>query len=82
MLRLLKYELRKTMMSKLILLGVTLIAQVIFLTGLWGKKDVTLAIGAALLFFIAVTGIALMGILSLATLHKDMNTKQGYKHHL
>jgi len=78
MLRLLKYELRKTMLSKLILLGITLIAQIIFLAGLWEKKDVTLAIGAALLFFIAVTGIALMGILSLATLHKDMNTKQGY----
>ena len=78
MLRLLKYELRKTMLSKLILLGITLIAQIIFLAGLWEKKDVTLAIGAALLFFIAITGIALMGILSLATLHKDMNTKQGY----
>ena len=78
MLRLLKYELRKTMMSKLILLGITLFAQVIFLAGLWGKKDSTLAIGAVLLFFIAITGIALMGILSLASLHKDMNTRQGY----
>nr|AHF24756.1 conserved hypothetical protein [uncultured bacterium Contig12] len=78
MLRLLKYELRKTLMSKLILLGVTLIAQVVFLAGLWGKKDETLAIGAVLLFFIAITGIALMGILSVATLHRDMNSKQGY----
>lgn len=78
MLRLLKYEMRKTLMSKLILLGVTLVAQAIFLIGLWGKKDNTLAIGAVLLFFIATTGIALMGILSVATLHKDMNTRQGY----
>ena len=78
MLRLLKYELRKTLMSKLILLGVTLAAQAVFLTGLWGKKDNTLAIGAVLLFFIAITGIALMGILSVVTLHKDMNTKQSY----
>ena len=78
MLRLLKYELRKTLLSKLILLGVTLIAQIVFLAGLWGKKDTTLAIGAVLLFFIAITGIALMGILSVATLHKDMNTKQSY----
>ena len=78
MLRLLKYELRKTLMSKLILLGVTLAAQAVFLAGLWGKKDDTLAVGAALLFFIAITGIALMGILSVATLHKDMNSKQGY----
>ena len=78
MLRLLKYELRKTLMSKLILLGVTLLAQAVFLIGLWGKKDSTLAIGAVLLFFIAITGIALMGILSVATLHRDMNTRQSY----
>ena len=78
MLRLLKYELRKTLFSKLILLGVTAIAQAVFLIGLWGKKENTMAVGAGLLFFIAVSGIALMGILSLATLHKDMNTRQGY----
>ena len=78
MLRLLKYEMRKTLTSKLILLGVTLVAQAVFLIGLWGKKENTLAIGAVLLFFIATTGIALMGILSVATLHKDMNTRQGY----
>ena len=78
MLRLLKYELRKTMLSKLILLCVTLIAQAVFLTGLWGNRERPLAIGAVLLFFVAVTGIALMGILSVATLHRDMNTKQGY----
>ena len=78
MLRLLKYELRKTLFSKLVLAGVTLIAQAIFLIGLWGHKDNTLAVGAVLLFFIAVIGIGLMGILNLACLHKDMNSKQGY----
>ena len=78
MLRLLKYELRKTLFSKMVLLGITVIAEAVFLIGLWGDKDNTLAIGAALLFFIAIIGIGLMGILSLATLHKDMNTRQGY----
>ena len=78
MLRLLKYELRKTQFSKLILLGITLVAQAVFLAGLWGKKEDTLAIGAFLLFAIAIVGIALMGILSVVTLHRDMNTKQGY----
>ena len=78
MLRLLKYELRKTMMSKLILLAVTAVAQAVFLAGLWGNRENTLAIGAVLLFFIAIIGIGLMGILSVATLHKDMNTKQSY----
>ena len=78
MLRLLKYELRNTLFSKLILLGITAIAEAVFLIGFWTKKENTLAIGAVLLFFIAISGIALMGILSLVTLHRDMNTKQGY----
>lgn len=78
MLRLLKYELRKTLFSKLVLLAVTVIAQAVFFIGLWGGRETTLAVGCALLFFTAVVGIALMGILSVATLHKDMNTKQGY----
>ena len=69
MLRLLKYELRKTLFSKLVLLGITMIAEAVFLIGFWGKKENALAIGAVLLFFIAVSGI---------TLHRDMNTKQGY----
>ena len=78
MLRLLKYELRKTLFAKLVLLGITAVAEAIFLIGLWGDKENTMAIGAILLFFIAITGIALMGVLSLVTLHRDMNTKQGY----
>lgn len=78
MLRLLKYELRKTRFSKIILLGITLAAQAVFLAGLWGKKDDTLEIGVFLLFSVALVGIALMGILSVVVLHQDMNTKQGY----
>ena len=78
MLRLLKYELRKTLSTKMILLAVTFVAEAVFLIGFWGKKDDTLAIGAVLLFFIAIIGVGLMGILSLVTLHRDMNTRQGY----
>ncbi len=78
MLRLLKYELKKTLLAKLILLGITLLAQAVFLIGFWSKKDLPLVLGAMMLFFIAICGIALMGILSLITLHRDMNTKLGY----
>ena len=78
MLRLLKYELRKTLFAKLILLGITAVAEAIFLYGFWASQRTPLAIGAGLLFLIAVSSITLMGILSLVTLHKDMNTKQGY----
>ena len=56
----------------------TVIAEAVFLYGFWTGKGNPMGIGAVLLFLIAVTGIALMGILSLATLHRDMNTKQGY----
>lgn len=78
MLKLLKYELRKTLFAKLVLLGITLVAEAAFLIGYWGHKDNTMAVSAVLLFFIAISGIALMGILSLVTLHRDMNTRQGY----
>ena len=78
MLKLLKYELRKTMMAKLLLLGVTAIAEAAFLIGFWTENEDTLATSAALLFLIAVSGITLMGILSVITLHRDMNTRQGY----
>ena len=38
MLRLLKYELRKTLLAKLVLLGITLFTEVIFLIGLTFPK--------------------------------------------
>ncbi len=78
MLRLLKYELRKTLFAKLVLLAITVIAEAVFLYGFWGDHERPMVIGAVLLFFIAIAGVAMMGILSLVTLHRDMNTKQGY----
>lgn len=78
MFRLLKYELRKTLLAKLILLAVTFAAQAVFMFGYWGKNNDALVIGALLLFLIASNGIVLMGILSVITLHRDMNTRQGY----
>ena len=78
MLRLLKYEMRKTLMSKLILLGISAVAQIIFLYGVWTDKENPAATGAVMLFFIAITGITIIGVLSLVTLHRDMNTRQGY----
>ena len=78
MLRLLKYELRKTLASKLILLGIAVIAEVVFLIGFENSHERTLTVGAILLFFTATIGIGLVGILSLVTLHRDMNTRQGY----
>ena len=76
--KLLKYELRKTGFSKLIMLIITVIAQAIFMIGISSHKEGTVITGALLLFFIALGGILVMGLQSMVTLHRDMNTKQGY----
>ena len=73
-----KYEFRKTLPTKLILLGITAAAQAVYLIGLWRDKDQTVVWGMALLFFTAVFGILFIGLQSVLTLHRDMNTKQSY----
>ena len=78
MLKLMKYELRKTWFTKLILLGITAVAEVVFLVGLYARQENTLAIGTFLLFLLAFGGLMVMGIESVVVLHRDMNTKQGY----
>lgn len=78
MLKLFKYELRKTRPAKLILLGITAVLECWFLYGLL-KSDPGTATNAAI--FLAMTaqlGTMLIGIQSIVALHRDMNTKQGY----
>lgn len=76
--RLMKYELRKTMFSKLVLLAVVAAAELIYLAGVFLKWDDGLAWGTLGLAFSAVIGIFYIGIESLLILHKDLNTKQSY----
>ena len=78
MLKLLKYEFRKTMFPKLILLAAFVIMEGIFLYGHWTGKEDTKALGMGLVLFTLFFSFLLLGILSLVTLHKDMNTRQGY----
>ena len=78
---LLKYEIRKTWIAKAIILGIAAVAELIFLIGLMtgGTKDnELLTAGTLLLMFTAFGGILFIGIQSIVTLHRDMNTKQGY----
>ena len=77
---LLKYELRKTWALKLIILGITAAAELAFLITLFldtGNTEV-LGVTCLLLFFIAMGGTLLIGVQSVLTLHRDMNTRQGY----
>lgn len=78
MLKLMKYEFRKTWITKLILLGVTAVAEIAFLIGLYMEKETTLGLSVMLLVFLAFGGILMIGLYSVMTLHRDMNTKQSY----
>lgn len=78
MLKLMKYEFRKTMFSKMILLVVTAIAELAFLIGVFFDNENTLGYGTMGLVFCGIFGILYIGIESLICFHRDLNTKQSY----
>lgn len=79
MLTLMKYELRKTLSTKLILLGVTAAAEIAYLIALyWVHDSFMLPLSIILLVLLAVGGVLAIGLESIVTLHRDMNTKQSY----
>lgn len=78
MFKLFKYEMRKTLFAKLVLLALLVIFEGIFLYGYWTGKDSTATLGLSLFLFTFLCGLLAIGIISLVTLHKDMNTRQGY----
>lgn len=78
MLKLMKYEFRKTMFSKLIILIITALAEAAYLLGVFLKWNNGLAWGLVGLSLCAVIGIAYIGIDSLLVFQKDLNTKQSY----
>lgn len=78
MLKLMKYEFRKTAFSKLILLSITILCEIVFLLGVFLKKDTPLTIGIAILIGCATLGILYIGLESVTVLYRDLNTKQSY----
>ena len=78
MLKLMKYELRKTWFTKAILLAVTAAVEAFFLYGLYGEKEDMAAGGAFILLLLAFGGVLVIGLESVITLHRDMNTKQSH----
>ncbi len=78
MFRLMKYELRKTWFTKVILLIITAVAEIGYLIGLYGDKEDTIAISIVFLVMLAMGGALVMGLESIITLHRDMNTRQSY----
>lgn len=78
MIKLMKYEFRKTWITKLILLGITAVAECAFLIALYTDHNETVGISAGLLTLLAIGGILVIGLESVVTLHRDMNTRQSY----
>ncbi len=78
MLKLMKYEFRKTWFTKVILLAITVLAEIVYLIGLYADREGLLATGVFLLMLLAVGGLLVIGLGSVVTLHRDMNTKQSY----
>ena len=79
MLKLMKYELRKTLSTKLVLLGVTAAAEAAYLISLcWLRDSFVLPLSILLLVLLATGGVMGIGLESVVTLHRDMNTKQSY----
>lgn len=76
--KLIKYEFRKSLFSKLIFIGITLLMEIVFLVGFYRKYDEALGIGALGLFFTALAGISYIGIESILILYRDLTTKQSY----
>lgn len=73
-----KYELRKTLFPKLILAGIAVLLEAFFLIALFRSKPNQQAVAIMLLIVLPSFGILYIGIQSLLTLHRDMNTRQGY----
>ncbi len=78
MFKLMKYEFRKTWTTKLVMLGITAVLEAMYLIGLYGEKEDVLAISIGLLTAVAMLGVLVIGLESVLTLHRDMNTKQSY----
>ncbi len=78
MLKLMKYEFRKTWLTKLVLLGITAALEVLFLVSLYAEYEDTLIVAIGLLTMVATLGVLVIGLESVLTLHRDMNTKQSY----
>ncbi|HIR13234.1 MAG TPA: hypothetical protein IAB31_04845 [Candidatus Choladousia intestinavium] len=76
--KLMKYEFRKTMFSKAVLLVITALVEIFYLFGVFLKWEKGLGIGVLGLVLCASVGIFYIGIESLLIWHRDLNTKQSY----
>ncbi|MBQ0000895.1 MAG: hypothetical protein KBT01_05080 [Clostridiales bacterium] len=78
MTKLIKYEFKKSMFTKYVLIVATLVAQLVFMFGVLSEKDTSMTWGIVGLVLCAIVGTSFIGIESILTMHQDLNTKQSY----
>lgn len=78
MFKLMKYEMRKTLFMKLVLIAVTAIIEVFFFISYTKDNPTKQGVALFVLALVAIFGILFMGIQSIVALHRDMNTRQSY----
>ena len=76
MIKLMKYEFRKTLFVKLIVLAAAALAEIAFLIGVLSDRERMTGTGIVLLTMLALGGIMVIGLASVVTLHRDVSTKQ------
>ena len=78
MLKLMKYEFRKSASSKLILLVLTAVFELAFLGGVFFKGYNLMGTGMMFLILCAFFGVFYIGLEGIMTLYRDLNSKQSY----
>lgn len=78
MLKLMKYEFRKTLFSKYVILIFTLLSEILFIYGVLANKEELYVWGIIALMMCAMIGMFFIGIESILVMQQDLNTKQSY----
>ena len=78
MAKLLRYEFRKTMLAKIIMLAIAGTLELIFVISLLTDSRTLIAFSSLMLLSAATNGITFIGLWSLIVLHRDTNSKQSY----
>jgi len=76
--KLIKYEFRKQLMSKLVVGAVVAVLELVFLAGLLFSKDNWTAMGAGLLSIVAMISLLYFSFESIVTYSNDLRTKHSY----
>ena len=76
--KLIKYEFRKTRTTKLVIIGLSLLFEMVFLLGILTDREELIGCGIGTLSVCGAIGLFYIGIESVIVLHNDLKTKQSY----